>query len=420
MSEKKLYYFCLFLLLITTGFLISFGTVPIITIIVCSLVLLTALTIIYLKVYGKIRKLQIDAQEYSEKNNSLSSEIEEKEKYLKYLPQTTQRLNFFKRLTEEFIKTHDLSDIYQCLGDEIKTAFREFDVFLIYTTTRYQKLKLTASYKTNSELSIKNKKGDILDYWVMRHNQGLLVEDISQDFRFDPDQIEPVKSRGISSLLVTPMLSGEKIIGVIRIESKKPCNFNFEDLRILSVIADLASVAIDRASIFKKVRELAIKDGMTDLYRKDYFAKRLKEEMNRAMTNQSQIGILLLDIDHFKKLNDKYGHIVGDAVLKKLAGILKKIVGNSGNSICRFGGEEFIIFLVNSSKQHTTKLAETLREEIADTELTFRRTNVRFTVSIGTASFPKDAFLLKDIIQKADQALYQAKQKGRNRVCTAQ
>jgi diguanylate cyclase (GGDEF)-like protein len=417
--EKKTYYLSLFVFISAIGFFLSYKLISILTGILFLSFFFIFLLFIYLRKYKLLKQHQIETQEYREKINSLVSEISDKKAYLDYLPQTTQRLNFFKRLTEEFIKTHDLSDIYQCLSEEIKNAFSDFDIFLLYTTTRYQKLKLTSSYKISPDFLIKAKNGDVLDHWVMRHNQGLLVEDISQDFRFALEPNSAINKRGISSLLISPMLSGEKIIGLIRIESKSAYKFNFEDLRILSVIADLASVAIDRATIFKKVRELAIKDGMTDLYRKDYFIQRLKEEMNRAMINQTSIGIMLLDIDHFKNLNDKYGHIVGDSILKKLSLTLKKVIGNSGNLICRFGGEEFIIFLVKSSKEQTLQLAETLRQEIENLSLAFRRTKVKFTISIGTAVFPSDAFLLKSLIEKADQALYKAKSQGRNKVCSA-
>jgi len=305
---------------------------------------------LYIKHYHYLKKIEVRMDEVQENMNTLSSEVRAKQEYLHYIPEHAQRLNFFKRLTEELIKFQDFEDIYSFLGKEIEDIFKGLDIFLLYTIDE-DKLKLVSSYKRESSYSIKRKQGDTFDYWVLKHNQALLIEDIAQDFRFDLEKIVSLKERVINSLIISPMSIGEKMIGVLRIESKERKKFNFEDLRILSVIADLASAVIDRAKIFKRVQELAIRDGMTGLYLRNYFNERLKEEMNRALLNQSPVGIILADVDFFKELNDKYGHIVGDLVLKRLSETLRDVIGDAGNIICRFGGEEFIAFLVSSSKK---------------------------------------------------------------------
>ncbi len=368
--------------------------------------------------YRKAKAVDIEIEEYEKKINTLSSEIKNKQGYLNYLPQGLTRLNFFKKITEQLIKQKNLEDIYQFLSTEIKGGFNDFDAFLLYTT-KQGKLRLTCSYRKLHMPSIKNKEGDILDNWVLKHNQGLIVEDISQDFRFDSEHTADLKSRKITSLIISPMFSRNKIIGILRIESSKKKNFNFEDLRILSVIADLASVTIDRAKIFRKVQELAIKDGMTGLYRKGYFLTRLKEEIKRASLNQSKISLIMVDIDHFKLLNDKYGHIVGDFILKRLAKLLNQIAGSAGNIICRFGGEEFIILAVSENKEEVNQTAQKLRRTTENTHPSFRRKKITFTISIGVATFPADAITEQDLIEKADKALYEAKKSGRNRVCSA-
>jgi len=365
-----------------------------------------------------LKKIEVRKDEAQENINTLSSEIQTKREYLRYIPEHAQRLNFFKRLIEELIKFQSIEDIFGFLGKEIEDIFKGLDVSLLYMVEQ-DKLKLVSSYKRKFSYSVRHKEGDTFDYWVLKHNQDLLIEDITQDFRFDLEKIVSLKERVINSLIISPMSLGEKRIGILRIESKERKKFNFEDLRILSVIADLASAVIDRARIFKRVQELAIRDGMTGLYLRNYFNERLKEEMNRALRNRSPIGILLADVDFFKKLNDECGHIVGDLVLKRLSESLRDVIGDAGNIICRFGGEEFIAFLVSSSKKQTREVAEALRKKIETTPLGFRRKKINFTVSIGVACFPEDAKFLEDLIKKADDALYEAKRKGRNRVCLA-
>ncbi|HEC69174.1 MAG TPA: sensor domain-containing diguanylate cyclase [Candidatus Omnitrophica bacterium] len=376
------------------------------------------LTLLYLKYRATFRKIKLELEELQEKINSLTSEIKAKKDYLKYLPQSSQRLNFFKELIEELLKLQEVSEIYSFLGQKIKDVFKKLNVFLVYMAEEGE-LKLIASYKASPNLSVKSKKGDILDYWVLRYNQPLLIEDISADFRFDLEKVSSLKERVINSLILSPLSLGRKVTGVLRAESKDKRSFNFEDLRVFSVISDLASVSIDRANMFKRIQELAIKDGMTGLFLRGYFLDRLKEEMRRSLITQNPLGLILVDIDFFKRLNDKLGHIVGDLVLKKLSDILKEVIGDSGNVISRFGGEEFITFLVSSSKEKTKEVAEILRKRVENTPVIFRRNRIKFTISLGVASFPEDAKFLEDLIKKADQALYKAKREGRNRVCIA-
>lgn len=402
---------CLFLFL-------YFSLIKPLAVIILLTLFLVSLTSIYINHKKNLKKIYLKKQELQEKLNTLCLEIKNKQEYLYYLPESSQRLNFFKTLTEKFIKCQDLENIYSFLGKEIKTIFKNLSVFMLYMIDE-DKLKLVSSYRNESIPAIKCKEGDILDYWVLKHNQGLLIEDIGQDFRFDLTKILSLKERVINSLIVNPMSLGEKVIGILRVESSEKKGFNFEDLRILSVISDLASIAIDGARILKRVRELAIKDSVTGLYLRGYFMDRLKDEINRALINESQIGIILADLDLFKNLNDKFGHVVGDLVLRKTSEVTRQVIGNAGNLISRFGGEEFIIFVVNVSKEQARKIAERLRKTIEKTPIKFRRSKIHFTISMGVASFPDDARFLEDLIKKADDALYQAKRKGRNQVCIA-
>ena len=380
--------------------------------------LILTIGVLYLRHRKLIKNIELKLEDFQEKINTLTSEIKAKQEYLKYLPESSQRLNFFKELIEELLKLQEPSQIYLFLGQRIKDVFKKLSVFLIYIIEEGE-LKLVSSYKAFEATSIRSKKGDIFDYWVLRHNQSLLIEDIGGDFRFDLEKVSSLKERVINSLILSPLSLGKKVIGILRVESKEKRGFNFEDLRVLSVISDLASVSIDRANLFKKIQELAIKDGMTGLFLRGYFLDRLKEEMRRSLITQNPLGVILVDIDFFKKLNDKFGHIVGDLVLKKLSDILREVIGDAGNVISRFGGEEFIVLLVSSSKEKTKEIAEALRKKVETASVIFRRNKVNFTVSLGVSCFPEDAKFLEDLIKKADQALYEAKRRGRNRVCIA-
>ena len=127
----------------------------------------------------------------------------------------------------------------------------------------------------------------------------------------------------------------------------------------------------------------------------------------------------MIDLDNFKQYNDTFGHVAGDIVLKVIAKILGDVFNQPGNLVCRYGGEEFCVLLPDCSKDKAKQAANELRKRIEQEKIILRRQETTVTVSIGVASFPKDAQMKEELIYKADHALYKAKEQGRNRVCIA-
>jgi len=189
-----------------------------------------------------------------------------------------------------------------------------------------------------------------------------------------------------------------------------------DDLRLLSTICDVGAVALENAEFFEKTQDLAIRDGLTSLYRKGYFLERLKEECKRALRKHAPLSLLMLDIDHFKVYNDKFGHTAGDIVLKNISLLMTQVFEKANAVISRFGGEEFCVILSNTDKDEAHKIAERLLLAVAKTTVILRREETNITVSIGAASLPLDTSFEDELILKADQALYRAKHQGRNRV----
>jgi len=164
---------------------------------------------------------------------------------------------------------------------------------------------------------------------------------------------------------------------------------------------------------------MAIKDGLTGLYLRRHMLERLNEEISREIRLGAELSFLMIDLDRFKKYNDSFGHMAGDIVLKSVARLMQEQFSDPGDLLCRYGGEEFCILLPNCSKSKAVQLADKLRERIQTHEIILRRQKTHVTISIGVASFPKDARSKDDLIYKADEALYQAKETGRNKVCAA-
>jgi len=164
-----------------------------------------------------------------------------------------------------------------------------------------------------------------------------------------------------------------------------------------------------------KLIQMAKIDGLTGIYNRRYLDSRLTEEIERSRRHGNPLSILLLDIDHFKKINDTHGHLCGDYALRKISELLQELVRTS-DILGRYGGEEFLCILPETPHEQAVVLAERCREQIATKPLACEDHQARITISIGVTGQHRDD-TLDSIIKRADDALYQAKREGRNRVC---
>jgi len=162
---------------------------------------------------------------------------------------------------------------------------------------------------------------------------------------------------------------------------------------------------------------LAIHDDLTGLYTKQYFITRLRDESKRCQRLDQCLTLMMIDIDFFKQYNDKFGHIAGDIVLKKVSYLLKNSLSEFSPLLCRFGGEEFLVMFSGVDKQRSLIVAEDLRQRVKNEKIILRRQNTSITISIGLACLPIDTKDEDELIQKADKSMYDAKRKGRNQVC---
>lgn len=184
----------------------------------------------------------------------------------------------------------------------------------------------------------------------------------------------------------------------------------------LHLFARSMGLALNNALIHSKFQRLAAYDGLTNVYNRRFGMARLKEDFGRATREQSALSVVMVDIDHFKNINDNYGHLVGDKAIILIASILKKTL-RDGDIVVRYGGEEFLMILQGASTKDALEVSERIRHQVQDTIFSEGSQQISITVSVGVCGFPEvqvpDEVML---IDKADQALYQAKQTGRNKV----
>jgi len=357
---------------------------------------------------GELDKLE-------ENLNLLTDTVNGKKALLEALPLKYEKIASLFKVSHDLIELTEPQTIYTFLVNMLERLFPQAESIIIFSLKR-DTLSLIFSSK-KEKTPIKEKHGDIIEKWVLKQNQSLTIDDITRDFRFDYNKVNAFRERKMRSFLVSPLSVGDKALGVVRVESRSAASFSMEDSRLLRSICDFAAVVLERAYFIENAQELAAKDSLTSLYVRDYFFNRLREELKRSALKNANLGLIMLDIDDFKRINDIHGHIVGDAVLKKLAGILNQVAGTAGNGICRFGGEEFVIFIVECTKEQLIAMAEKIRSNAQQAEIVFRRKNITFTVSLGLAFYPGDGNDAITLLDKADHMLYRAKKTGKNKVC---
>jgi len=216
------------------------------------------------------------------------------------------------------------------------------------------------------------------------------------------------ESRGL--FIALPLLSEGIPIGILTIHGAEN-----EHTESFSILAEQLSLELKKISLYEKVQELAITDGLTGVYVRRHFIERLDEEVARSKRYNLGLSLLMIDLDHFKRCNDTYGHLVGDIVLKEITKIMKEYV-RQVDLIGRYGGEEFVIALPDTDKKSAINIADRIRSSVEKHKFRAYDETISMTISTGVASFPENGEDVVTLIDSADQALYKAKQEGRNKV----
>ena len=217
----------------------------------------------------------------------------------------------------------------------------------------------------------------------------------------------------LSSLLCVPLVVKGEAIGVINISNKRDNKvFTKIDLEFMEALSNQAAIAIDNAKLY----ELATKDGLTKLYIYRHFYNLLENEINRARRYNHKLSLLMIDIDNFKNINDRYGHLVGDRILQEIASNIEQTIRQI-DIPARYGGEEFAIILPETTCSAARVIAERLRKKIQELDIVLEDgTLLKVTISVGISEFFVHAQNIKELINCADIAMYKSKNNGRN--CT--
>ncbi len=328
--------------------------------------------------------------------------------------------NFFVCLPEfaKQINTNlDRRNIPPLLLKLIDQMFCPEQIHIFFYNHNRQRLHLVEakglSKRHQKEISIGLGKGKI--GWVAEHQIVMGATDFQNEGRYQ--QSNPGgASIGLKCDLIAPMLHENETLGVISIGGL-PKSRPKEEKMMLKMIADLGSIALYNAKLFNSIQIAANHDGLTKLMNRKYFMHKLGFEINKAEKDNTPLSIFIFDIDDFKSYNDSNGHLAGDEALKIIGRLLSETV-REDDFVARYGGEEFILALPNTPKKGALVVAEKIRKMFERHNFPNQETlpTGRMTISGGISSFPSDGRSSTDLISHADQALYQAKAKGKNSI----
>lgn len=247
---------------------------------------------------------------------------------------------------------------------------------------------------------------------VVRQSEPVAVADVAGRSDY------PLLRTNTHSIMLVPMAAHGSTTGVLLAESPQVGAFSEKDLKILSIVARSAAIALENATLHKKTEELTVTDELTQIYNYRYFARKLREEQRRAARYNLPLSLIMLDIDSFKSFNDTYGHEVGNIVLKGITSVVNKCIRDV-DIFARYGGEEFIVILPQTPHDEVANIGERIRQQIE--AATFGGGDdipeLKVTVSVGVSSFPENGRPNEELLSAVDQALYRAKGAGKNMVC---
>lgn len=231
----------------------------------------------------------------------------------------------------------------------------------------------------------------------------------------------PKGSVEAKSAVAVPLAGKEGLMGIIYLEHDKENYFQPDIKRYLNSLAIAIRLALENAQLYSRLEEMALVDGLTGLYNRMLFNKEIQNCMEDYKRYGLPFALVILDLDHFKKVNDSYGHICGDMVLQQVSNLIKNEI-RKGDLVCRYGGEEFAIIFRNTKDiDGIYSRLDSMRRKIADTPVEYQGSNVAVTCSFGAVccTLIDKSEDIDAVVKKADEALYEAKRAGRNRICIA-
>jgi diguanylate cyclase (GGDEF)-like protein len=372
------------------------------------------------KIVDDVRDMQ-ERKKLEEKVSTIQQNLDEKEKSLQIAEKAVKRKVYdLHNLVEASNEIYSILNFRQLINSALLTVIGQVGVQSAFMLMYDQKKRSYSQIyqkglRAKDVQKFKFKVDSPLVKYFTRHNAPVYLKQLNRQKEF-VSYVQKLKELGI--FIVAPIMYAERVQGIIATGEKLyGTEFTQTDFELFHVLVNIISISIENSLHYEAVKNLSLTDEMTNLHNYRSFISRLKEEINRAKRNKSDVSLVILDIDHFKNYNDTLGHQAGDEALREVGKVLRNTVRDE-DIVSRYGGEEFCIIFPGIAKEGIQSLCERIRIKIEKHKFYKEKVQPtgRLTISLGGATYPKDAKDMHMLIQKADEALYRAKHLGRNQM----
>jgi diguanylate cyclase (GGDEF)-like protein len=327
----------------------------------------------------------------------------------------------FHELGKALTSSLELEQVLRTIMEKIDEFLRPdtWSMLLVDEAAQELYFELAIGKGSNALKDVRIKMGQGIAGWVAQNNQAVIVPDVTKDTRFF-SQVDQKTNMETHSIVAVPVRFRDHCLGVIElVNCIGPEGFDDRSLALLEALSDFAAIAIENARHVKRIHELTITDDCTNLYNARHLHFILETEIYRSQRYGYEFSLIFIDLDFFKRVNDTHGHLVGSKLLMEVGQVLKlncRLI----DFAFRYGGDEFVILLPQTSKESACTVARRLHQIVRDTIWLHREgLDVRITPSVGVASYPSDSKTKVQLLQMADDAMYEVKNTTRDGVCAA-
>lgn len=336
---------------------------------------------------------------------------DQNERMLTDLRKRSHRATMLAKMAELLQGCSDIHDVFSVLVGMASKIFPELSGAVLLFNSSREMLDVAASW---TDCPLPAKSFGVQDCWALRtgHLHYVLAGDHTARCKhvITPDR----------SYVCLPLVSLGESIGVLYFQMIDAGEISESITLMVNMFAKQVGLSIANLRLREALRNQSIRDPLTGVFNRRYLEETLEREVRRAKRSEQSLGVLMLDLDHFKKFNDTYGHEAGDDVLRETATFLSKCV-RAEDVVCRYGGEEFVIILPAANLDVSQSRAEDIRLQLRDLAILHQGQPLgRITASFGVACFPEHGATRQSLLEAADAALYRGKREGRDRVAVAE